>query len=136
MARRDCRARQLVSGVGHQRRAGLGGVGDRAALGEQTQQLRPHLLAVVVVVGDHRAPAHSDPVNVHQVSQRAGVLGRKHVGLRQDVEGAQGYVTRGPDRRRHEIKPGSQRWPVRVRPVVAVHLSRLRWKVYFAAPTA
>ena len=74
-------------------------------------------VAAVVVIGDHLAPAQRDAMDLHQVPQRAGILGHQHIGPGQHIKRPQRDVAGRADRRRDEMQPrrnGAQagRWPV------------------------
>jgi len=88
----------------------------------------------VVVVGDQRPVVRRDAVDLHQVAQAAGILGRDHIGPGQQVERAQRDVARRADRRGDQVEPRFDRF--RARLPDAAHAAGPPLKVYFASGSA
>ena len=98
-------AHQLESGIGDQRRAGVGHQRDRRAIGKPAQQRRPRLRRIVVVVGRER---RGDGVAVEEFSRHPRILAGDQVGAGQRRERAQRDVAEIADRGGDDVQSRSE----------------------------
>ena len=105
MPGRDGLADQPVARIGDQRRAGIRDQGYGFACRQPLQDLRPHRLGVVVVIGDER---RRQAVVVEQLAGHARVLAGDEVGGGQNLQRPQGDVAQVPDRGRDRVEPAGQ----------------------------
>ena len=97
---------QFVTGVGNQRRAGVGYQREAHAAPEHGQKARSLAGGVVLVVDGKRL---ADAVAVEEDGGDAAVLANDEIGTGQHIERAQRDVREIADRRRHRIQAGLDR---------------------------
>ena len=95
--------RELVAGVGDQRRAGVGDQRQRLAPREPGERLGAGALGVVFVIGAER---RGEAVVVEQAARMAGVLRQNQIDPGEDLEPAQRDVAEIADWRRDDVEPG------------------------------
>jgi hypothetical protein len=59
----------------------------------------------MVMIGDHRAAADGDAVNLHQMLQGPRILGNQHIGPGKHIQRPQRDVARRPDWRGNQVQP-------------------------------
>src|SRR6516165_5976392 len=110
--RRHARARglrfahELVTGVGHERRAGIRDQRDRGAVGEPGDELWSRLGGVVLVIGGERG---GDAVTVEKLAGDARVLARNEVGGGERLERPHGDVAQIADWSGDQIEASRKR---------------------------
>ena len=107
MARSADLAHQLEAGIGDQGRAGIRDQGDRSALRQPFQNLRPRQRGVVFVIGFEQ---RRNRVALGQAAGYPCVFAGDDIDAGQRLQRAQGDVAEIADWRRHQMKAGNRLW--------------------------
>ncbi len=97
-------ARQFKPRICHHRCSRIRYACHDLTLPDRRQHLCLDLGATVIVIGDQTALAELYPMDIQQFAGVAGVLGRQHIGLFENIQRTQCDIPRGPNRRGHQIQ--------------------------------